>query len=161
MTRKWISGTALLAAATAACQPAPSAGLSDADRSAIEQTMNDALAIFNQQPVDVNAYVQAYYTTDATVMPNGMEAVQGHEAIAAMLSGYPPLSNIRFVQREVNGVGEWAWVWGTYSFDMMMPDMSEPVPDAGKYVEIWRKQADGSWRVHWDIFNSDMAPPAP
>ena len=30
----------------------------------------------------------------------------------------------------------------------------------GKYVTIWRKQADGSWKVVVEIANGD-APPAP
>jgi ketosteroid isomerase-like protein len=28
--------------------------------------------------------------------------------------------------------------------------------DKGKYVTIWRKQSDGSWKVTEDMFNSDL-----
>jgi ketosteroid isomerase-like protein len=35
-----------------------------------------------------------------------------------------------------------------------------PVTDTGKFVVVWRKQPDGSWRVLADIFNSDI-PAAP
>jgi ketosteroid isomerase-like protein len=28
--------------------------------------------------------------------------------------------------------------------------------DKGKYVTIWRKQPDGSWKVVEDMFNSDI-----
>ena len=36
-----------------------------------------------------------------------------------------------------------------------------PVADRGKFVEVWKKQADGKWKVVADIFNSDLpaAPP--
>jgi ketosteroid isomerase-like protein len=34
--------------------------------------------------------------------------------------------------------------------------------DKGKYVEIWKKQPDGSWKCAVDMFNSDLpAAPAP
>jgi len=39
------------------------------------------------------------------------------------------------------------------------PGAAEPVGDRGKFVEIWKKQRDGSWRVVLEIFNSDL--PAP
>jgi len=28
--------------------------------------------------------------------------------------------------------------------------------DHGKFVEVWRKQADGKWKCAVDIFNSDI-----
>jgi ketosteroid isomerase-like protein len=26
----------------------------------------------------------------------------------------------------------------------------------GKYLTVWKKQADGSWKVLYDMFNSDL-----
>jgi ketosteroid isomerase-like protein len=37
----------------------------------------------------------------------------------------------------------------------------KPVNDRGKYVEVWEKQSDGKWKCGSDIWNSDMAAPAP
>src|ERR1700686_3492224 len=31
-----------------------------------------------------------------------------------------------------------------------------PVVDTGKYVTVWHKRADGSWKAVADIFNSDL-----
>jgi hypothetical protein len=30
--------------------------------------------------------------------------------------------------------------------------------DKGKYLTVWKKQADGSWKVLFDMFNSDLPP---
>jgi ketosteroid isomerase-like protein len=34
--------------------------------------------------------------------------------------------------------------------------LGKPAPDAGKFVEVHRRQPDGSWRCVADIFNSDQ-----
>jgi ketosteroid isomerase-like protein len=35
----------------------------------------------------------------------------------------------------------------------------EPQKDSGKFIEVWRRQGDGSWKIADDIFNSSL--PAP
>ena len=42
---------------------------------------------------------------------------------------------------------------------MTLPGVEGPIPDHGKYIEIWRRQSDGSWKVALDIFNSDLPLP--
>jgi len=39
-------------------------------------------------------------------------------------------------------------------------DGGEPEQDSSKYIEIWKRQADGSWKVAFDIFNSDLSLPS-
>jgi len=34
------------------------------------------------------------------------------------------------------------------------------ISDKGKYLTVWKKQADGEWKVLYDMFNSDL-PPTP
>jgi ketosteroid isomerase-like protein len=34
------------------------------------------------------------------------------------------------------------------------------IHDKGKYLTVWKKEADGTWEVLFDMFNSDL-PPAP
>jgi hypothetical protein len=33
--------------------------------------------------------------------------------------------------------------------------------EKGKYVTVWKKQANGQWKVAEDIFNADAPPPPP
>jgi ketosteroid isomerase-like protein len=56
---------------------------------------------------------------------------------------------------EVSASGDIGWTAGTY--DMTMGG----VKDNGKYITLWRKQPEGTWKVAADIFNSNLPPPAP
>ena len=159
MSRRTLCSMALLAVLTA-CQPPAPVGLSDADKAAIKAVADSAVAIGNTTK-DFAAYAALYYTQDAVVLPPNGGPVTGREGITAWLQQFPPFSNMQFVQVDVDGSGDLAYVRGTYAMDITMPGAPAPVRDEGKYVEIWRRQADGSWRASLDIFNTSMPlPPA-
>jgi ketosteroid isomerase-like protein len=46
---------------------------------------------------------------------------------------------------------------GTYTMTMTNPKTKKPVTGKGKYLTVYRKQADGSWKAIADAFNSDSA----
>jgi len=54
--------------------------------------------------------------------------------------------------------GDLGYSSGTYKFTFKDPS-GRPAIDNGKYLTVWKKQADGSWKVLFDTFNSDMPPP--
>jgi ketosteroid isomerase-like protein len=43
----------------------------------------------------------------------------------------------------------------------LTPVGAAPIENRGKYIEIWRKQADGSWKILRDVYSSDLPLPAP
>jgi ketosteroid isomerase-like protein len=53
---------------------------------------------------------------------------------------------------EIAASGELGWTWGIYeaSFDT---GEDEPTTSSGKYLNIWRMQNDGSWKVRVDMGN--------
>ena len=55
--------------------------------------------------------------------------------------------------------GDLGYTSGTYQFSITGSD-GKPIPDKGKYVVVWKKDASGKWKVVADIFNSDL-PAAP
>jgi len=149
----------LLVAILAACQPASPPGLSDVDRQAIRQSTEQVIKIANESK-DWTSYTNLYYTETAVVNPPNAEPIRGREAIISWLQSFPPFSNFKVEQAEVGGVGDFAYVYGTYSMVITLPD-SMPVQDKGKYLEVWKRQRDGSWKVTFDIFNSDLPLPTP
>src|SRR5205823_2133575 len=57
---------------------------------------------------------------------------------------------------EASKSGDMAHVSGTYEFSIN--DASgKPFNDRGKYLEVWKKQADGNWKCAADMWNSDFA----
>jgi ketosteroid isomerase-like protein len=61
---------------------------------------------------------------------------------------------------EVAKAGDLAYVSGAYE-ETMTDGSGKSVKDHGKYVEIFKKQADGTWKVVADIWNSDLPASAP
>ena len=94
------------------------------------------------------------YTEDAVLMPPG-PTVTGRAEVQKFMEAFPTLSKFEFQIQDIDGHGELAYVRGTYLMVMKPEGAPEPVEDRGKYVEIRRKQADGSWPIAIDIFNSD------
>ena len=141
-----------------ACAPAAPPGLTEADRAEIRTTTEEAVAIANSSR-DWAQYAQIYYAPDAIVMPPNEEVVRGRDAIASWFENFPPFEDLQFNQVEFDGAGDIAYLYGTYSMIVTLPDAEEPVSDRGKYIEIWRRQEDGSWKIMLDIFNSDLPLP--
>src|SRR5271168_2366422 len=51
--------------------------------------------------------------------------------------------------------GDLGYTSGSYSWSFK--DASgKTVLDKGKYLTVWKKQADGSWKVLFDMFNTDL-----
>ena len=60
---------------------------------------------------------------------------------------------------EVAKSGDMAYVSGTYTFNVKDAG-GKTMKDRGKYLEVWKRQADGSWKCSADAWNSDL-PAAP
>ena len=106
----------------------------------------------------------AYYSDDAIVFPPNATSAATKEAIR---NGWKemfasPGFDITWqpTKVQVGKSGEMAWVSGTYK--LTMNDASgKPINDRGKYLEVWEKQTDGNWKCAADMWNSDLAGPAP
>ncbi len=152
----WLALVPVVCTSFLACQPG--GALSDQDKAAIRKVVDDATKIATSPKADFATYVQLYYTEDATVLTSNMPPVEGRAGIQAFLSSFPPLSEFKADIIDMDGRGDLAYVRGNYTMTMNPPG-APPVTDNGKYVEIWKKQADGSWKVKYDSFSSDVAAP--
>jgi uncharacterized protein (TIGR02246 family) len=151
----FLSGCVVLFSFTFVCL-APAADT----KSAIEKALRDLDAQWSAAAgaKDVDKTV-SFYSNDAIVMPPNASAATTKESIRSawkeMLASPGAAISWRTTKVEVAKSGDLAYVSGTYE-ETMTDASGKPVKDHGKYVEVWKKQADGSWKVVADIWNSDL-----
>lgn len=109
---------------------------------------------------DLNATV-SYYSDDASLLAPNAPIASGKESIReAWNSMLGPDVSLTWQADKVDVArsGDLAYVTGAYQMTTSATG-SKPVTDRGKFVEVWKKQADGNWKTVVDIFNSDLAVP--
>jgi ketosteroid isomerase-like protein len=143
-------------------QPAAPPDTRAADEAAVRKADEDWSAVAKTNQAD--AWV-AFYSDDAVIFPPNGEMTSGkeniHKAIGEFLS-MPGLSlSWKTTKVATARSGELAYSYGAYEMSAKGPK-GKPITDHGKYLEVWKKQADGSWKCSEDIWNSDVpaAPPA-
>jgi uncharacterized protein (TIGR02246 family) len=104
----------------------------------------------------------AAYTDDAILMPPNHSPLEGIQAIVQYLAEIAPqfqASNFQLSILEVDVQGDTTIVRGTYSSSFTVPGTDARMGDRGKTLNVWKRQADGSWKLHRDIWNSNMPIP--
>jgi uncharacterized protein (TIGR02246 family) len=106
--------------------------------------------------------VAALYAADATLLPPGEAIKQGEAAKkywTDFFAGYAGPTKLE--TSDVKLHGDLAVAVGTYSMTMTEKKPgAKPLPtEEGKYVEVLMKQADGSWKLIYDIWNLNAPPP--
>jgi len=137
-----------------ACQPAvdveaESRDLMETDRAfagmAVEQGTAEAFRNF--------------FEAEGIQFPNGLEPFRGREAVYQSLLDVPEDYILIWEPElaEVAASGDLGWTWGYYT--ATYTDSTETaIKNFGKYLTVWRKQKDGTWRVRADIGNKNPDP---
>jgi uncharacterized protein (TIGR02246 family) len=112
----------------------------------------EAALVTALEAADPTAWVYAY-TEDAMFVGPGAPAVQGRDALLEMAKHMKPLSSVSIQALRTEGDGNLAYAYGLASWVSGRP------PNAGasvnvRFVIIWRKEADGHWRVAHEMLNA-------
>lgn len=105
------------------------------------------------------AKVASYYAEDGVAYAPNIPAVTGRAAagkVWAEMLGDPNFVSISWktLHAEVAASGELGVTTGTYEAVSKLPD-GKTATEKGKYVCVWKKQKDGSWKASHDIWNAD------
>ncbi len=101
--------------------------------------------------------ILSYWTDDAIVIPAGMPAVIGKDALRAYVEGSLAIPGFRISwsssDAEVSGDETLGFVLSSNEIAMDGPD-GQRVINLGRAVTAWRRDADGEWRCAVDIWNA-------
>jgi uncharacterized protein (TIGR02246 family) len=101
----------------------------------------------------------SFYADDATYNPPGAPLAAGKDAIRKIWTNIVavPGINLRWETSKVEVARSGDLAYDTGAYTLTKNDASgKPVTSKGKYIVVWKKQADGKWKVIQDIDNSDQ-----
>ncbi len=104
------------------------------------------------------AALTALFTDDAVWMPPNQPAKVGKEVIEDQYRAlFDQLTcELELNQEEIAVAGDWAFDRTSYTVTLSPKTEGEPVKDRGKYINIYRRQPDGTWKIAAHIWNSDL-----
>ncbi len=117
-------------------------------RQAIEKLNAEFVDAYNRGDI---AEIATGYTEDSAVLAPNQPTVRGRQAIETLFKGMiEEIGGTASIESvEVTDSGDLAYQWATYSLE------GREQSDTGKFVEIYKRQPDGSWKIRLTIFNSD------
>jgi uncharacterized protein (TIGR02246 family) len=155
-----LCATVALLALAPACAPQAAPDTRAADESAIRAAEAQWAKAAGSKDVDATV---AFYSDDAQFLPPNESRITGKKGIrdswAAML-GMADTITWEPTKVEVASSGELGYVIGSYTLTMKDPK-GATITDKGKILDVWKKQADGTWKCIADMYNTDTPLPAP
>ncbi|MGE0770435.1 MAG: DUF4440 domain-containing protein [Cyclobacteriaceae bacterium] len=129
--------------------------ISQADKDAVQALIDDFAAKTN-----ANENPSAIYAADAVTMPPHAAAVSGAEAIGSFHAdtGQAQTTSFQLNAIEIEGSGHVAFARGTWTYEGTVNDTIK-VSDNGKFMVVYKKQADNTWKAYREIWNSDQPMP--
>lgn len=118
----------------------------------------DADRAFNEATANLGASGWAsFFAPEGAMISEGVGEIRGRAAIETTMEGALSDSSFRLtwepIRAEVSEGGDLGYTVGRYH-SVRLGNLGQEVRDTGLYVSIWRRQADGTWKVEMDLGNS-------
>ena len=125
------------------------------DLAAVKKVIDSTNAVFGSMISKGDSVgLASLYTSDAKFMMPNMPTASGRSGVQTGFAGLfsaMGTPGLTLTANEVWGTEELVTEVGSYT----MTDKTGKEIDKGKYIDLW-KMEDGRWKLHRDIFNSDM-----
>ena len=110
---------------------------------------------------DLERWLSLWADDGKRMAPNAPASVGVEQIRAAIEPGFEFFTFEEFTINadEVQILGDQAYAHGTYGYSMMPKAGGDTIEDSGKFLTIFEKQADDSWKIAIDSFSSNL--PAP
>jgi len=130
----------------------------ESDIAAIEEFMD--LYALGMTTGDLDLWM-SLYTEDTVKMAPDAPAAFGKEELRAMMQ--PLFDNFTFEEMaifdvEIKVAGDYAFTRCNFTATMTPKAGGEPLYMDAKDMSIMQRQADGSWKLYWDCWNSNVPP---
>jgi len=130
-----------------------------ADREAIADVTAQTQAAENAGSA---GQMRVHFADDLVMMGPNMPAVTGADSVAAAMQVFFDAFTVQveYKSQEIAVFDDWAFDRGTYRRVLTPRNGGAPMPEDGKYLWLYKRQPDGSWkqgRVMWN--SSDPVPP--
>jgi ketosteroid isomerase-like protein len=131
----------------------------DAEKAAIEKMLADWVEASNQGgEAGADGYA-SFVTEDAVYLPPNAVLVEGRAGVREAILGFTMAEDfsVTWSATSINVAadGKQAYGFGRFEYSLK-DDAGNPVTEIGKWVDVFEKQADGSWLVSVVMFNSDL-----
>ena len=159
-------GAAALIVSTSACEQYDSKGGGASDAGAVTAAIKADEKAWNEQfkAKDQNA-LTARYADDANFVAPGAPAAAGSTAIAKVYAEAlsDPAFSVSFASDKIDAskCGDVAIARGHFAEKYTDPKTAKLMTASGTYVTVYKKQADGSWKVTEDITSASETKEVP
>jgi uncharacterized protein (TIGR02246 family) len=154
----WLIASLAFALLTSGCSNAPTPPPDT--RAADLQAVKDVETAWNKDVATKDPDKWAsYFAEDGSGLYPGAGILNGKAAIRAAIAPFMADPNFSLAFQSTRAVasksGDMVYSQGTYTMTMTDAKTKKPITDKGKYLTVYMKQADGSWKAVADTFNSD------
>ncbi|HXY80308.1 MAG TPA: nuclear transport factor 2 family protein [Gaiellaceae bacterium] len=123
------------------------------DRAAIEDAADAYVAAMRAGNWE---RVARSFSADGVRIPPHEELHQGRDAIERWLQRIEELGSYELIRDRIEGADGIAYVRGRYAITLRPVGAPVQLSDQGDFLEIWRKEPDGAWRITEAIWNTRL-----
>jgi uncharacterized protein (TIGR02246 family) len=101
--------------------------------------------------------VASFYAEDAIAYPPNEPVAVGRVGAEKVWAAYfaDPSYNLSWKTMHAEVAGALGYTAGTYEDSFKGPD-GKKIQGKGKYLCVWKKQSDGTWKAIHDMWNTDL-----